>query len=290
MTDEEGEREMRCVKLILVWVVLVCLVQPVWAPAGADAGEQFFILVTNDDGYRAPGLKALAEALAPLGEVLVAAPLENQSGVGHATTTREFVAVRPVEIAPGIKGFAIAARPATCTRLALEALVPRKPDLVVSGINPGMNLGIVVYYSGTLGAAREAALVGIPAVAVSMQGNAAEDYAATAAFVRRLVEQLRAQGRLRPGLFLNVNAPAGERKGVQVVRLSTTPTPQTFDRTVNPRGDVFYWSDFRPLADDAEGTDVWATARGFVAVTPLALDTTASGELEGLRRLVGNER
>lgn len=272
-------------KGFLVCLFLVCLLFPLGAFAETSPNGQFLILLTNDDGYSAPGLRALAEALAPLGQVVVAAPVDNQSGTGHGTTSRQFIAVRPIELAPGVGGYAIAARPATCVRLAVESLLPRKPDLVVSGINRGTNLGIVTFYSGTLGAAREAAFVGIPAIAVSMQGDAAEDYAATAAFVRSLVEQLRAQGRLRPGLFLNVNAPAGERRGVRVTRQSTTPTPQVYTRYTNPRDDVYFWSDYRALADDEEGTDVWAVVHGYIAITPLQVDQTRAADLDWLKQL-----
>ncbi len=253
-----------------------------------ESETPFTILLTNDDGYNAPGLRALAEALAPLGQVVVAAPMQNQSGTGHSTTTRRFVAVRPIELVPGVKGHAIAARPATCVRLGLESLVPRKPDLVVSGINRGQNLGIVSFYSGTVGAAREAALVGVPTIAVSMEGDAAEDYAVTASFVARLVEALRAQGQLRPGLFLNVNTPAGEHRGVRMTRQSVTPTPQTFDRYTSPRGDVYFWSDYGRLQDDEEGTDVWAVVRGFVSITPMQIDQTRTADFEWLERLAVN--
>ena len=215
------------------WSAVLCLALLVFAlPTGTALAEeknngQLLILLTNDDGYDAPGIQELARALAPLGELLVAAPEENQSGTGHGTTGREFVQVRRVEIIPGLSGYAITARPATCARLGIEALASRKPDLVVSGINRGVNLGIVVNYSGTLGAAREGAIVGIPSIAVSMNSRATrEEYAAIANYVRQLVELLRTQDRLRPGLFLNINAPSGKPAGVMVVRQGTSKTPQ----------------------------------------------------------------
>lgn len=266
-------------------LLLACLLFPLGTCADAAPDSQLLILVVNDDGYFAPGLRLLAEALKPLGEVVVAAPMQNQSGTGHSTTTGQFIRVRPIELSPGVRGHAIAARPATCVRLALESLLPRKPDLVVSGINRGTNLGIVTFYSGTVGAARGAALVGIPAVAVSMQGDAVEDYAATAAFVAHLVEELRTQDRVQPGLFLNVNAPAGERRGVHITHQSTTPTPHTFDRYINPREQVYFWSDHQALPDDQEGTDVWAVVRGFISITPLQVDQTWAAGFEWLHRL-----
>ncbi len=270
-------------KSALLCVVLVFVLASV--PTAAQSGENggLFILVTNDDGYDAPGLRALAEALAPLGTVLVVAPQENQSGKGHSTTGREFIRARSVDITPNIKGYAVPATPATCARMGIEALSPRKPDVVVSGINRGRNLGVVVNYSGTVGAAREATIAGVAAIAVSNQGDDAKEYARTAEFVRELIVRLKAEGRLKPGLFLNVNAPAGEWKGVMVTRQSTTATPQTFDRTTNPRGDVYYWSDYRNLTEDAEGTDVWAFVHGYISVTPMQLDQTDSSGLGWLK-------
>lgn len=267
-------------------LVLVVLLAAVAGAQAADSNGGLFILLTNDDGYDAPGLRALAEALAPLGTVVVAAPQENNSGVGHATTTREFVRVREVEIVPGVKGYAIAARPATCARMALELLLEgRRPDVVVSGINRGENLGIVVNYSGTLGAAREAAIAGVAAIAVSIHGDDPADYRRTAEFVRELIVRLKADGRLKPGLFLNVNAPAGEPKGAMITRQSTQATPQLFTRTSSPRGGLYVWPDYRGRTEDEEGTDVWAFLRGYIAVTPLQLDTTDTGSLGWLKEM-----
>jgi len=271
-------------RFVWCWLAIFSLLSP-GIFSGDNPDDQLLILLTNDDGYDAPGLRALAEALAPLGEVVVAAPVDNQSGTGHGTTSRQFISARPIELVPGVRGYALAARPATCARLALEALLPRRPDLVLSGINRGLNVGVVTYYSGTVGAAREAAFLGIPAIAVSLQGDNAADYAATAAFVRRLVEELRKQGRLRPGLFLNVNAPAGGWRSVEFTRQSATPTPQVFTRTTNPRGDLYFWSDYRALPDDVEGTDVWAVAHGSISITPLQIDQTQAAGLDWLRQL-----
>ncbi len=269
-----------------VCIVLVVVLAPAVGTQAADNNGGLFILLSNDDGYDAPGLRALAEALAPLGTVVVAAPHENNSGVGHATTTREFVRVREVEIVPGVKGWAISARPATCVRMALENLLDgKKPDVVVSGINRGENLGIVVNYSGTLGAAREAAIAGVAAIAVSMGGNDLGDYRRTAEFIRELIAQLKAGGRLKPGLFLNVNAPAGERKGVMTTRQSTQSTPQLFTRFTSPRDTLYVWPDYAGRTEDVEGTDVWAFQNGYIAVTPLQLDTTDTGSLGWLKQM-----
>lgn len=259
-------------------------------PAAAQgAGEappaRPLILLSNDDGYSAPGLQALVRAFAGRAELYVAAPLQNQSGKGHSITISEPVWIHERQ-EPGVAAaYAIEATPATSARLGLDKLVPRRPDLVISGINRGENLGSSVYLSGTLGAAREAAFDRIPAIAVSMQGDAGPDYARTADYVRALVDELRAGGLLRDGMFLNVNAPRGEPRGVRVTRLSVKPSRQIFVRAETPRGRVLYWTDYEQLREDAEGTDVSAFFQGFVTLTPLTLDASEPGALEPLRRL-----
>ncbi len=268
---------------VLVSVLLLVAVAGGMQP---QASKQFLVLLTNDDGYDAPGLRALVEAFRSRAEIVVAAPATEQSGKGHSiTTSAEPIFLRSHRQPDGALWYAIEAPPATCVRLAVESLLPRRPDLVISGINRGENLGITVYLSGTVGAAREAAIVGLPAIAVSMRGNRQEDYAAAATFVVGLVDQLQQKQALQPGLFLNVNVPAGERRGVRLTRLSLLATHEDYERRESPRGRVYYWSRWRPLEDDAEGTDVWAFARGYVTLTPMTLDVTNVSALETLRSL-----
>lgn len=277
MTARTGRN--RVLMMVLLLLAVVGGVQP-------QASGKFLVLLTNDDGYDAPGLRALVEAFRSRAEIVVAAPATEQSGKGHSiTTSAEPIFLRAHRQPDGALWYAIEAPPATCVRLAVESLLPRRPDLVVSGINRGENLGITVYLSGTVGAAREAAIVGLPAIAVSMRGNRQEDYAAAAAFVAGLVEQLQQKQALRPGLFLNVNVPAGERRGVRVARLSLLATHEDYERRESPRGRVYYWSRWRPLEDDVEGTDVWAFARGYITLTPMTLDVTDVSALETLRSL-----
>ena len=253
--------------------------------AQQPASDPFTILLSNDDGYDAPGLRALTEALRPLGEIIVAAPTFEQSGKGHGLTLREPIAVSERKQPNGTTWYSIEAPPATCVRLALESLLTRRPDVVISGINRGDNLGITVYHSGTVGAAREAAIVGLPAIAVSIRGDAPETYAAAASFVRTLVEQLRAKQALKPGLFLNVNVPVGPSRGARLTRLSVKPRYDRFERQMSPMGRLFFWPAFEQLEDDAEGTDVWAFVRGFITVTPMTLDVAVSETNVALRAL-----
>lgn len=268
-----------------LFLLMFALVAAPWHLQGQTAAR-LNILLSNDDGYGAPGLNALAEAFRPAAEIVVVAPAVDQSGKGHSIVTRDPIMVTERKQPNGSSWFTVEGTPATCVRLAVESLLPRRPDLVISGINRGENLGINVYYSGTVGAAREAAIVGLPAIAVSVGGNDEKDYAAAAAFVLRMVEQLREKQMLKPGLFLNVNVPAGERKGVEAVRLSMKAGGDLrFDRRVNPAGRLYFWPVFHQIEDDVEGTDVWAFFHGYIAVTPMTLDVTAPQAIESIRSL-----
>lgn len=267
--------------------VLVLLVILAAVPAGPATSQPLdsprpLVLLANDDGIDAPGLQALIEALQPAADVVVAAPAAEQSGRGHGLTLRDPIFVTERKQADGRSWYAIDGPPATCVRLAIEALLPRRPDLVISGINRGDNLGATVFHAGTLGAAREGSLAGIAAIAVSIRGDDPADYRAAAAYVRQLVDQLRERRALRAGLFLNINVPAGGRKGVMLARLSTKPRHDTFEKRASPRGRVYYWPDFRQLEDDDEGTDVWGFVRGYVTVTPMTLDVTDHEALKAL--------
>jgi len=263
------------------------------AAAATPAAEQepLTILLSNDDGYGARGLVALIKALTGWAHVYVAAPATDQSGKGHSITTRDPIYLNRMENPDTVAAFAIEAPPATCVRLGLNELMKaQRPDVVISGINRGENLGLSTFLSGTVGAAREAAFSGIPAIAVSLDTDPARpraetdaDYDHLAAYVKTLVGELRAQGKLKPGLFLNINAPAGEPKGVLITRQTVIPSKQLFDGRENPRRRIYYWSDYEPVHDDAEGTDTWAIKRGFIAITPMTLDQTNRGGMDALR-------
>ena len=232
----------------------------------------FRILVTNDDGVRAPGILALVLALRPMGEITIAAPAENQSGKGHSITIGDPIYVDRTTIGPGIDAFAIAATPASCVKVGVAALAGGRPDLVVSGINRGYNLGMVTYVSGTVGAAREAALMGIPAIAASLSTEQS-DYAPAAEVVRQVVEMVRRHGLAR-GAFLNVNVPPGASsaiKGIQLTTQSRLTGVERFEEQKTPWGRRYFWSVWNEPTGDLEGTDVWATEHGYAAVTPLSV-------------------
>lgn len=272
---------MTCRLLLALTSLLVILP---WSPAQADQGAEkpqevldtgLTILLSNDDGIDAPGLEALYEALSPIARVVVAAPATDESGMSHSVTYKEPILVFPRHHRDGATWYTIRARPAMCVRLGLKALLDRPPDFVLAGINRGDNLGTVTWISGTVAAAREAALWGIPAMAVSMTGNAVEDYRAAAAFTKHLVLQARAAGGFRPGLLLNVNVPAGSAsgiKGVRVTRLSLLLPDAGFKRRSSPTGTLYFRSTTRSPKADQEGTDVQAHAQGYVSITPLSVN------------------
>lgn len=239
-------------------------------PAAQTPAKPYRILVTNDDGVRAPGILALAQALQTLGEVTIVAPSENQSGKGHSIITSDPIFVDQVTLAGAGRAYAVVGPPATCVKVAVRALMPDRPDLVVSGINRGYNLGMVTYVSGTIGAAREAALMGIPAIASSLAVEET-NYAPAAQIVKRVAEMVRTNG-LDAGVLLNVNVPAGrgtDIKGLQLTRQSASSGEERFEEQKSPSGRRLFWSVWREPTGGPEGTDVWATEHGYAAITPL---------------------
>ena len=239
-------------------------------PRAAQTPQPYRILITNDDGVRAPGILAVAQALQPLGAITIVAPATNQSGKGHSITIEDPIYVEPVTLAGDLPATSVLGTPATCVKVALGVLLAQKPDLVVSGINRGWNLGAVAYVSGTVGAAREAALAGIPAIAASLSSEET-NYAPAAQIVRQVVEMARKTGMER-GVFLNVNVPAGPANainGIQLTRQSALTGVERFEEQRSPRGRRYFWSVWNEPTGDVEGTDVWAIERRYAAVTPL---------------------
>ena len=231
------------------------------------------VLVTNDDGFDAPGLHALVQALGFLGRIVVVAPDREQSASAHALTLR--IPLRVYQA--GTDRWRVEGTPTDCVHLGIFNLTERRdPDLVVSGINRGLNVGDDVTYSGTVAGALEAALLGIPAIAVSAQIDAsgAPDYARAGAVARRLAEQLLAQP-LPRGVFLNVNVPAGTPRGLRVTRQGTRSYRAAVVERLDPAGRPYFWiagADTTP-AGEPDG-DHRAIEDGFVSVTPLHANLT----------------
>jgi 5'-nucleotidase len=244
------------------------------------------ILVTNDDGIAAAGLAALAEAMEALGEVCVVAPDRERSTVGHSLTLHRPLRVEQI----GTRRFAVNGMPADCVNLGILGLLPVPPSLVVSGINHGGNLGDDVTYSGTVSAAMEGTLLGVPSIAVSLvgggEGGSLEKGVLTdAARVACAVGARVLADGLPPKTLLNVNVPSGRPKGVRLTRLGHRVYKGKAVEEVDPRGKTYYWIGAGPpLWDDREATDIAAINEGCVSVTPLHLDLTHYDALTTLGR------
>lgn len=234
------------------------------------------ILVSNDDGYFAPGIAALAEALDTLGDVTVVAPERDRSGASNSLTLD-----RPLSLKRTANGFYyVNGTPTDCVHLAVTGMLDHLPDMVVSGVNHGANMGDDTVYSGTVAAATEGFLLGVPSIAVSLVSKSASDFSAAARVARDLAERFMRAPFSQP-VLLNVNVPdvGYERlRGVRVTRLGKRHKAEPAVRSVTPRSDVVYWVGAAGDAADAgEGTDFHAVASGYVSVTPLQIDLTHTG-------------
>jgi 5'-nucleotidase len=237
------------------------------------------ILLSNDDGYFAPGLAALAATLSGQGHVVtVVAPERDRSGASNSLTLDRPLMVRQT---PG--GFHyVNGTPTDCVHLAVTGLLPELPDMVISGINHGANMGDDTVYSGTVAAATEGFLLGIPSVAVSLANIQGEHFQAAADFVSGLVSRF-AQHAFPEHVLLNVNVPdvpAGQIQGVEVTRLGRRHKAQDTVKTINPRNQTMYWVGAAGAAQDAgPGTDFQAVAEGRISITPLQLDLTRYAQM-----------
>jgi 5'-nucleotidase len=240
------------------------------------------ILLTNDDGIQAPGLRALLAALRPLARLSVFAPDHNWSAAGHTKTMHKPLRVARTLLPDGeggdLEAYTSTGAPSDCVALALLGLLPDRPDMVVSGINQGANLGHDVTYSGTVAAAMEAAIFGLPAVAVSLDSYDSQDYGLAARVAAGVVARVQEHG-LPPGALLNVNVPPlrpADLAGVAVTRLGRRVYRDVLVERRDPRERPYYWIGGEPPSGHLdEGTDIWAVAQGYVSITPIHLDMTA---------------
>lgn len=231
------------------------------------------ILVTNDDGIQAPGIRALALELSQLGQVTVVAPDRERSATGHAITVHSPLRVRRHGDFPAVEAYAVDGTPADCVKIAVEALPLDKFDLVVSGINRGPNLGTDVLYSGTVSAAVEAAILGLPAIAISLADFRDAGFEAAAKFAAKLAHTWRSR-ELPPDTLLNVNWPPNEAKGVIITTLGRRRYSNTFEKRRDPWGREYFWMGGEVEADETPNTDVWAVTNGYASVTPIHFDLT----------------
>ena len=245
------------------------------------------LLLTNDDGIYAPGLKALWQELGKTAQVVVVAPESEQSAVGHAITLSHPLRVKQVNL-DGLTGWAVNGTPADCVKIALAELLPAPPDLVVSGINLGANVGINVLYSGTVSAATEAAILGCRAVAVSLNTYREGDFVPAARITSELIGRLK-HWSWPPKVCLNINLPClppESIKGVRITRQDTGTLVERFDRRVDPRERVYYWlAGINASQDPEAGTDYHALMEGYISITPIHHDLTSYPALETLAGL-----
>ncbi len=240
------------------------------------------ILLSNDDGYYAPGLAALAEAVHGLGEMTVVAPERNRSGASNSLTLD-----RPLHLKEAPNGFFyVNGTPTDCVHLAVTGMLDHEPDMVLSGINWGPNMGDDTIYSGTVAAAMEGYLLGVPAIALSLASFSGRNFATAGRVARLLAERFRAHPFGAP-VLLNVNVPDVPwemLQGMRVTRLGRRHKAEPVVKQVSPRGDTVYWVGAAGAAADAgEGTDFHAVDQGCVSITPLQIDLTHAGQLAGVR-------
>ncbi len=234
------------------------------------------ILISNDDGIHSPGLHALARALQGLGELWVVAPDREQSAVGHAITLSEPIRLYPGKVEEAHQTFAIGGTPADCVKLALTELMPERPALVVSGINRGENTGISVMYSGTVSAATEGTINGIPSIAISLDSFTSSEFQFAGRIARQVAQLVLTQG-LPDDTLLNVNVPdlaESQIQGVRVARQGRARFQESFLKRVDPRGRTYYWMDGEKIAHREIDTDGAALLQGYVTITPIRLNLT----------------
>ena len=238
------------------------------------------ILVTNDDGITAPGMRALIEVMKELGEVVVVAPDKAQSGMGHAMTLNDTLTLEKVNIDKDIEvENACSGTPVDCVKIALSQILDRKPDLCVSGVNHGSNSSINVIYSGTMSAALEAGMSGIPAIGFSLLDFSWDaDFEQIKPFIKDITQKALHHG-IPTDVVLNVNFPkllTQDIKGVKVCRQAKATWNEEFDKRVSPHGKEYYWlkGEFVNF-DKGEDTDEWALHNGFISVVPVHFDLTA---------------
>ncbi len=245
------------------------------------------ILVSNDDGIDAPGLEALARELKKIGTVVVVAPERQQSAVGHAITMNYPLRATRFKKNGTFFGYAVEGTPADCVKLATRALLSREPDLLISGVNHGSNTAINIIYSGTVSAATEGTVLGIPSIAVSLTTYGKADFRFASRFARRLGSLVLRHG-LPEGTLLNVNVPAipyGKIRGARITRQGKTRWDDTYDVRIDPNEKEYYWLTGKlEIIDHSADTDEIAVREGYVSITPVQYDLTDYRFLEKLKR------
>lgn len=245
------------------------------------------ILVTNDDGYHAPGIEALTEVAMEFGDVIKIAPDKPQSGMGHAITINSTLRMDKMPTDGSYAGYQCTGTPVDCVKIALDVILDRKPDLIVSGINHGSNASINVIYSGTMSAALEGYIEGIPSIGFSLLDYSVEaDFTASKHYAREMISMVLAKEKFN--FCLNVNIPLYPIemiKGIRFCRQAHAKWVEEFDKRQDPYGKDYYWltGHFHPFEEHADDTDLWALQNGYVSVVPVSYDLTHKDILNQLR-------
>jgi 5'-nucleotidase len=237
--------------------------------------EQPVILITNDDDITSPGIKALVEAVKHLGRVVVVAPDKPQSGMGHAITIGAPLRIRKMNMFDGVENYTTSGTPVDCVKLAVDKILHRKPDICLSGINHGANHSINVLYSGTMSAAMEAAIEGIPSIGFSIMDYSYDaDLTDAKKIITKLVEGILGK-KQEKHFLLNVNIPSGKIKGMKVCKQAYAKYEEDFIERIDPHKKKYYWlTGIFKNFDKSKDTDVWALAHNYVSVVPVQFDLT----------------
>jgi 5'-nucleotidase len=237
--------------------------------------EQPIILITNDDDITSPGIKALVDAVKHLGRVVVVAPDKPQSGMGHAITIGSPLRMRKMDMFEGVENWTTSGTPVDCVKLAVDKVLHRKPDICLSGINHGANHSINVLYSGTMSAAMEASIEGIPSIGFSMMDYSYDaDLTDAKAIVEKVVTNVLSK-KQEKHFLLNVNIPSGKIKGIKLCKQAYAKYEEDFIERTDPHKKKYYWlTGLFKNFDKAKDTDVWALEHGYVSVVPVQFDLT----------------
>lgn len=244
------------------------------------------IFVSNDDGFDAPGLESLVRVAREFGDVKVVAPENPMSGVGHSVTSREPLRIKMIEREDGYERYACSGTPVDCVKLGEQTILKRKPDLMVSGINHGSNAAVNIFYSGTMAAALESAIGGVPSIGFSLMNFRLDaDFSICDAYVRTIIQKVMEKGMPR-GICLNVNIPSipqEEIRGIKICRQARSKWVEDYEKRIDPSKNEYYWLRGKfELMDEGRDTDDWALRNNFVSVVPVHFDFTAHHALDAL--------
>ncbi|MGP1502007.1 5'/3'-nucleotidase SurE [Bergeyella cardium] len=248
------------------------------------------ILVTNDDGITAPGIRKLAEFMGEIGEVVVVAPNSPQSGKGHAITINSTLTYEEIHLDENQKNYSLSGTPVDCVKFALDKILTRKPDLVVSGINHGANSSINVIYSGTMSAAVEAGVEGLQAIGFSLLDFSWDaDFSQAKKYIQQIVRNV-LENPIPKGIVLNVNIPKlpeKEIKGIKVCKQAQAKWEESFDERINPHGKKYYWlTGYFNNMDNSQDADEIALSEGYISIVPVKFDLTAYEYISDLRKVM----